>query len=126
MVRFLFFLADLIFLNMAIHFSYVIWVSHFDTVNRLYLIIYSNLAWVFLVLVSDPYGINKNWSLSKIVKSQFIFLLIHILVVNSLIIFFRKSYGYAQIITVYLIFIPVFILWKLGIFYVRKIKTNIG
>lgn len=125
LVRLLFFLVDLICLNLAIYFSYVLWVPHDDIINRLYLIIYSNLAWIFLVLVSDPYGINKNWSLSKIIKSQFIFLLIHILVVTALIIFFRKSYGYAQIATIYFIFIPIFILWKLGIFYVRKIKTSI-
>jgi putative colanic acid biosysnthesis UDP-glucose lipid carrier transferase len=125
LVRVLFFLADLIFLNLAIYASYAIWISHSDSVNELYLVIYSSLAWLFLVLISDPYGINKNWTLSKIIKSQFVFLLIHILVVTSLIIFFRKSYSFTQIATTYLIFVPVFILWKLATFYVRKINTHV-
>ncbi|MCX8492173.1 MAG: exopolysaccharide biosynthesis polyprenyl glycosylphosphotransferase [Cyclobacteriaceae bacterium] len=125
LVRVLFFLADLIFLNLAIYASYAIWISHSDSVNELYLVIYSSLAWLFLVLISDPYGINKNWTLSKIIKSQFVFLLIHILVVTSLIIFFRKSYSFAQIATTYLIFVPVFILWKLATFYIRKINAHV-
>jgi putative colanic acid biosysnthesis UDP-glucose lipid carrier transferase len=124
LVRVLFFLADLIFLNLAIHLSYFTRVSSIDDPNRVYLIIYSNLAWLFLTLVSNPYGITKNWTLSKIIKSQVIFLLIHLMVVASLILFFKKSYSFLQIGTIYLIFVPIFFLSRLAIFYIRKIKTD--
>lgn len=125
LVKVLFFFADLIFLNSAIYISYLLWASPADNVNELYLIIYSSIAWLFLVLISNPYSVTKNWSLSRIAKSQFVFLLIHILVVASLVVFFKKSYSFAQIATIYLFFIPVFFLWKVGIFYVRKIKARV-
>jgi len=124
LVRVLFFLADLIFLNLAIHLSYLTRVSSIDDPNRVYLIIYSSLAWLFLALVSNPYGITKNWTLSKIIKSQLIFLLIHLMVVASLILFFKRSYSFLQIGTIYLIFVPIFFLSRLAIFYIRKIKTD--
>ncbi len=124
LVRVLFFFADLFFLNLAIYVSYLTRFSASDDANRLYLVIYSSLAWLFLVLVSNPYGITKNWTLSKIIKSQFVFLFIHLLVVASLILFFKKSYTFPQIGTIYLVFVPIFFLWKLAIFYVRKIKTG--
>lgn len=123
-VRVLFFFADLIFLNLAIYASYLTHFSSADQVNRLYLVIYSSLAWFFLVLVSNPYTIDKTWTLSKIVKSQFVFLLIHLLVVASLILFFKKSYTLLQISTIYFVFIPIFFLWKVALFYVKKIKTR--
>jgi len=125
-MRVLFFFIDLIFLNLAIHFSYLLQFSVGDDVNKLYLIIYSNLAWLFLVLVSNPYSVTKSWTLSKIGKSQIVFLFIHLLVVASLIIFFRKSYTVLQIASIYLIFVPIFFASKIGVFYVKKIQTKIS
>lgn len=124
LVRILFFLADLLFLNLAIYASYLSQPLTGDITNRLYLVIYSSLAWLFLVLVSNPYSVTKNWTLSKIIKSQAVFLFIHILVVAALILFFKKSYSLSQIVTIYLLFIPIFIFWKFVIFYIRKIKTG--
>ena len=124
LVRVLFFIADLFFLNLAIYFSYLAQFSSGDNANRLYLIIYSNLAWLFLVLVSSPYDVTKSWTLSKIAKSQLVFLFIHLLVVASLIFFFRRSYSLLQIGTIYSIFIPIFFIWKIAVFYVKKIQTG--
>ena len=124
LVRVLFFLADLFFLNLAIYFSYLTQFSIGDNANRLYLIIYSSLAWLFLVLVSSPYDVTKSWTLSKILKSQLVFLFIHLLVVVSLIFFFRRSYSLLQIGTIYFIFIPIFFIWKIALFYVKKIQTG--
>jgi putative colanic acid biosynthesis UDP-glucose lipid carrier transferase len=123
LTRVLLFLADLFFLNFAIYISYLTRFSIAEDNNRVYLVIYSSLAWLFLALVSNPYGITKNWSLSKIAKNQFVFLFIHLLVVASLVLFFKKSYSFLQIGTIYLVFVPIFFLSKLAIFYVRKIKT---
>jgi len=124
LTRVLLFLADLFFLNFAIYISYLTSFSIAEDNNRVYLVIYSSLAWLFLALVSNPYGITKNWSLSKIAKNQFVFLLIHLLVVASLVLFFKKSYSFLQIGTIYFVFVPIFFLSKLAIFYVRKIKTG--
>jgi len=124
LVRVFFFSTDLLFLNLAIYASYRIQQSVDDQVNLVYLLIYSSLAWLFLALVSNPYGVTKNWTLTKIIKNQVVFLLIHILVVASLILFFKKSYSVSQMVYIYLMFIPTFILWKVGIFYLRRIKTG--
>jgi CRISPR-associated protein Cas4 len=77
LTKILLFLVDLFFLNLAIYVSYLTRFSIAEDTNRVYLVIYSSLAWLFLALVSNPYGITKNWSLSKITKNQFVFLLIH-------------------------------------------------
>lgn len=124
LVRVFLFFADLFFLNLAIQVSYLTRFSGADEANRVYLLIYSSLAWLFLVLVSNPYGITKNWTLPKIIKSQIVFLLIHLMVVTSLILFFKRSYGFFQISTIYIVFVPIFFLSKLAIFYVRKLKTG--
>ncbi|MCA4895446.1 MAG: exopolysaccharide biosynthesis polyprenyl glycosylphosphotransferase [Cytophagales bacterium] len=124
LVRIFLFFADLFFLNLAIQVSYLTRFSGADEANRVYLLIYSSLAWLFLVLVSNPYGITKNWTLPKIIKSQIVFLLIHLMVVTSLILFFKRSYGFFQIGTIYIVFVPIFFLSKLAIFYVRKLKTE--
>jgi Undecaprenyl-phosphate glucose phosphotransferase len=124
LVRVFLFFADLFFLNLAIQVSYLTRFSGADEANRVYLVIYSSLAWLFLVLVSNPYGITKNWTLPKIIKSQIVFLLIHLMVVTSLILFFKRSYGFFQIGTIYIVFVPIFFLSKLAIFYVRKLKTG--
>ena len=112
LVRVLLFFADLFFLNLAIQVSYLTRFSGSDEANRVYLLIYSSLAWLFLVLVSNPYGITKNWTLPKIIKSQIVFLLIHLMVVTSLILFFKRSYGFFQIGTIYIVFVPIFFLSK--------------
>ena len=51
LVRVLLFFADLFFLNLAIQVSYLTRFSGADEANRVYLVIYSSLAWLFLVLV---------------------------------------------------------------------------
>jgi putative colanic acid biosynthesis UDP-glucose lipid carrier transferase len=124
LVRVFFFIADLLFLNLAIYISYLAHFSIEDDANKIYLIIYSSLAWLFLVLVSSPYNVTKSWTLSKIAKSQFVFLFIHLLVVASLVIFFRRSYTLFQIGTIYLVFIPIFFISKIAIFYIKRIQAS--
>jgi putative colanic acid biosynthesis UDP-glucose lipid carrier transferase len=124
LIRLLFIIADLLFLNLSIYLSYLTQFSRGDQVNELYLIIYSNLAWFFLVLVANPYSVSKSWSLTKIFKSQFVFLFIHLSVVVSLIFFFRRSYSIQQIAIVYVIFIPCFYLFKFFVLYLRKIQSK--
>jgi putative colanic acid biosynthesis UDP-glucose lipid carrier transferase len=124
LIRFLFFIGDLIFLNIAIVISFILAGEASDTSDRTYLFIFSNLAWLYLTLVANPYNLNKAWSLSKTAKTQLAFLLIHLLVVASLILFLRKHYTIAQIGLIYLIFIPFFFFWKILIYYLRKIFTK--
>jgi putative colanic acid biosysnthesis UDP-glucose lipid carrier transferase len=123
-IKVLFFIGDLLFLNLSILASFYlnrIESSSFE--GKIYLLIFSNLAWLFLVLVSNPYNLNKSWSLSKIVKSQFIFIFIHLLVIASLVFFFKKRYDFFQVSLVYIFFIPLFFSWKIISYYFRKIFT---
>jgi putative colanic acid biosynthesis UDP-glucose lipid carrier transferase len=124
LTRFLFFFGDLVFLNLAIFASFNLAGDNSNLSDKVYLFIFSNLAWLYLTLVANPYNINKTWSLSKAAKTQLAFLLIHVLVVTSLILFLRKHYALIQIGFIYLIFVPVFFLWKILIYYLRKVFTK--
>src|SRR4051812_4810939 len=84
------FFVDWLLLNLSIAVSYNIFgVSLWgaERSNSLYLFIFSNLTWFFLVVVSNPYDFSGNWSRTKILKSQLSFIFIHLLVVASLIFF---------------------------------------
>jgi putative colanic acid biosysnthesis UDP-glucose lipid carrier transferase len=124
-IKILFFIADLLFLNAAILISFK-WMGATEiiTSDSSYLLIFSDIAWFFLVLVSNPYNINKGWSVIKIIKSQTIFIFIHLLVIASLVLFFKKEYSLFQIILIYLLFIPLFFSWKILSYYLRKVFTS--
>lgn len=120
----LFLTVDVLVLNFAILFSYLTFEkSSWDESKSsiIYLHIYSNLAWFFLVLVSRTYNVTKSWSILKILKNQIAFIIVHLLVIASLIVFFGMEYTWSQIIAIYLIFTPLFFLTKLGVFYIRKV-----
>jgi len=120
----LFFIGDLLFLNVSIYFSfYLIGVSDSSFVDKVYLLIFSNLAWFFLVMVSNPYNVNKGWSVSKILRSQLAFIVIHLLVVASLIFFLKRHYSVFQISLIYILFVPLFFSWKIISYYFIKILT---
>ncbi|HCR54805.1 MAG TPA: undecaprenyl-phosphate glucose phosphotransferase, partial [Cytophagales bacterium] len=92
--------------------------------DNIYLLIFSNLTWIFLVMVSTPYNVTKSWSITKIVKSQLAFLFVHLLVVASLFVFFNKTYSIFQILFLYLLFVPLFFLFRVVVFYLRKVLTS--
>jgi len=115
-----FFIADLLLLNVAILLSYSLFgveVLGPERVNTIYLFVFSNLTWLFLVVVSNPYNVSVTWGLRKIIRSQLSFILIHLLVVTGLIILLRKSFLPQQLAVMYLIFVPTFFLTKYLTFY---------
>jgi putative colanic acid biosysnthesis UDP-glucose lipid carrier transferase len=122
LIKLLFFIGDLLFLNgsIMISFSY----DPLSSSNKVYFLIFSNLTWFFLVLVSNPYKVNKGWSVSKILKSQVAFIFIHLLVVASLTLFFDRKYSVVQVGLVYLVFVPIFFSWKVATYYFRKVFTK--
>lgn len=122
-----FFAGDLILLNLAILVSLnfyggALWID--KGINNIYLLSFSNLAWLFLVMVSTPYNVTKGWSVSKTIKSQLAFVFIHLLVVVSLVFFFKQNYSVRQISLIYLIFVPTFFILRIGTFYLRKVFTD--
>lgn len=124
LLKIVFFIGDLVFLNLAILLSFYFTDPNLTAdgnLSKIYLILFSNLGWLFLVLVSNPYSINKGWSLSKILRSQLSFVFIHLLIVASLTIFLKKSYTSFQLVSVYLIFVPIFFGWKILVTYFRKL-----
>ncbi len=123
LLKALFFVGDLFFLNLSIFFSSYVLDEPPSQTNQVYLIIFSNLSWFFLIMVSSPYGIDKGWSISKIIKSQIAFAFIHLLVVASLVFFHDKDYAWKQIILLYAMFIPIFFSWKIFMYYLRKVLT---
>lgn len=124
LARFFFFFGDIFFLNGTILISFCVGSETGTLSDKVYLFIFSNLAWLYLSLVANPYNVSKAWSLSKIAKAQAAFLFIHLLVVASLIFFLKKNYTVVQIGFIYLVFVPVFFLWKIFIYYFRKVFTR--
>lgn len=126
-IRIIFLLGDIVFLNLSIVASYYLTRSqNSDFSNIVYLIIFSNLTWFFLVTVATPYSLTKLWDIPKALKNQLIFLFIHLLVVISLIFFYNRSYTYLQVALIYAIFIPTFYLWKLLALLLRRILDGAG
>jgi len=120
MLRIGLFIGDLLLLNLAVLFSYKllgIEILGPERTNTVYLFIFSNVSWLFLVLVSTPYNVSYNWGVRKILKSQLSFVLIHLMVVASLIVLLRKNYSPLQIALMYLLFVPAFFLAKMLTFY---------
>ncbi len=129
LIRMVFFLGDLIFLNVSIALSYSLFKIEMlgpEKVNSIYLFIFSNLAWLFLMVVSNPYNFSRSWGILKVVKSQLSFIFIHLLVVASLIFFFKRNYAPQQIVVMYFLFIPTFFLWKLFALYFWSIFSKQG
>ncbi|HZX74013.1 MAG TPA: exopolysaccharide biosynthesis polyprenyl glycosylphosphotransferase [Cyclobacteriaceae bacterium] len=127
----IFFLGDLIFLNLSIYFSYFflgIQLTGQERINSIYLFIFSNLAWLFLLLSSNPYSLTRNSGVAKIVKTQLSFVFIQLLVVVSLIFFLKKSYAPLQIGLLYLLFVPTFFFWKFFVMYLLNVfsKSSFG
>jgi putative colanic acid biosysnthesis UDP-glucose lipid carrier transferase len=121
-VKVFFFIGDLIFLNLCIFISLQNTEASIDS-GSIYLLVFSNLTWFFLVLVSNPYNINKGWSATKIIRSQIVFIFIHLLVIVALVFFLKQNYSVFQIALIYILFIPLFFSWKILSYYVRKLFT---
>jgi Undecaprenyl-phosphate glucose phosphotransferase len=120
------FAGDLLLLNLSIlsslHFyGGEVWIG--TGINNIYLLVFSNLGWLFLVLVSTPYNVTKGWAVSKVLRSQSAFIFIHLLIVASLVFFFRQRYTFWQIALMYLTFLPLFFAFRVVALYLRKVFT---
>lgn len=124
----MFVLGDLFFLNLSVVLSFGssdFMVQDLGFSSRIYLLIFSNITWFFLLLTTNPYRISSVTQFNLIFKSHFSFLFVHALTVVSLILFFDKSYQTSQILLLYAIFIPVVFLWRLLFFYfIRSIRNR--
>ncbi|MBL7859887.1 MAG: exopolysaccharide biosynthesis polyprenyl glycosylphosphotransferase [Cyclobacteriaceae bacterium] len=123
LLKFLFLSIDIILLNIAIYLSFAFYNENFillESSNAIYLLLFGNLGWIFLVLVSNPYSVNKSWTVTKIFRNQVAFVFIHLLVVVSLIFFLNRSYSLNEVILVFIIFLPGFFLNKIFLIYVRR------
>ncbi len=122
LVRFVFSVVDIVLLNIAILSGlYLGGETNLISANSVYLIVFSNLAWLFLVLISFSYQVSKQWSLSYIIKSQTSFLFIHVLVVAGLVFFLDKSYDLLQLAITYTFFIGAFFGYRILYFYLKRV-----
>lgn len=121
----LFFICDILLLNFSVMVSSLLFLdSRFIYASdNVYLLLFSNVAWLFLVLVSTPYDISKGWTITRVIKNQLAFILVHSSVIVSLIVFFGKEYSWQQISLVYLLFIPLFFFLRIAFLYLRKVFT---
>jgi undecaprenyl-phosphate galactose phosphotransferase/putative colanic acid biosynthesis UDP-glucose lipid carrier transferase len=126
-LRIFFFISDLIFLNLSIYLSYLFFgipITGQETIDFTYLILFSNLGFIFLVIVSNPYGFSRQIGFPRFIKSQLSFIFIHLLIVASLTVFFKKHYVFGQIVLLYFLFMTSFFLWKLFVLYWVKVFSE--
>ncbi len=119
-------MGDILFLNMAVVLSYQFTGGLIESqfVNLVYLLIFSNLTWFYLIIVSNPYNFSRNWGAGKFLRNQLSYLVVHLFVVAFLIFFFRKKYEPEQIGLMYGIFVPIFFLWKVLVSFLRTILSS--
>ncbi|MBS1544512.1 MAG: exopolysaccharide biosynthesis polyprenyl glycosylphosphotransferase [Bacteroidetes bacterium] len=112
-------------MNLAIAISYR-WLGsdHRSLVDLIYLLIFSNLSWLFLIVVSNPYGFRRGWGASKYIKNQISYVVVHLIVVAFLILFFKRSYTFMQIVGIYGVFVPLFFGWKILALYIVTLFTE--
>jgi putative colanic acid biosysnthesis UDP-glucose lipid carrier transferase len=124
-IRILFFVGDLTLFNATIIVSRYLTTGSLSMdesqTSELYLVVFSNIAWLFLVMVSTPYNVSKGWAVSRIVKGQLAFVFIHLIVVAALVTFFKKQYPVSQVIYIYTIFVPLLFIFRVVTFYLRKL-----
>lgn len=124
-VKYVFFFVDISLLNLSLFSAfYFNGALTSNWADSLYLIIFSNISWLFLVLVSQPYSITKEWSVSKIIKGQFAFLLIHLMVISSLVVFLNRRYEIQQIVYFYLFFLLLYFGYRVLFYYLRKLTIH--
>lgn len=122
--RTIFTIGDVLLLNFSVWLAIRITGSGIQSSSNIYLFIFSNLTWLFLIAVARPYSFSRNWDTPETLKNQLIFILTHLLVVASLIFFYGKNYSMIQVMSIYLIFTPVFFLWKLVALYAKRIVSD--
>ncbi len=123
--KYIFFFVDICLLNLALYSAF--YVGNALTGNwahSLYLIIFSNISWLFLVLISQPYGVTREWSVSRILKGQLAFLLIHLLVTSSLIVFLNRRYEVLHIVYFYIFFLVLYFGYRVIFYYFRKLTIR--
>lgn len=91
------------------------------SINEVYLLIFSNITWLFLTIVSAPYSVSRGWAVSRIIKSQLAFTFIHLLSVAALISFFRQEYPITRIAFIYLLFVFLLFGFRVGVLYLKKL-----
>jgi len=122
LVRFIFSILDVLLLNIAITSGLLFGgQNNLNNANSIYLIVFSNLAWLFLALTSFSYQVSKQWSLGYIIKNQISFLFIHVLVVFGLVFFLDKNYDLLQLVMTYTLFIGTFFGYRILYFYLKRV-----
>jgi Undecaprenyl-phosphate glucose phosphotransferase len=120
-------MGDLLLLNLAL------WISTsgrleltlINDSNELYLAIFSNLQWFYLLLLTRPYRIGRSIGWKTHLQGQISFVVMELIVILSLIMFFDKSYSANTILIFFLLFIPVSTGWRLLFNYsMRSIRTR--
>lgn len=89
--------------------------------RAVYLVGFSNLSLAFLICVSNPYNVSKDWGISKILKNQIAFIFIHIMLTFSLMYFFEQQYSIFIFLAIYLTFFLLFFALRVFIFYLRRV-----
>lgn len=117
------FLTDLILLNAALFGVFRLTMGGNPRVplEEIYLIIFSNVAWIFLVLVTLPYHVNRTWQLSRLIKNQAAFLFVHLLVIASLTILYEVPINIVRLGVFYFAFIILFFGYRIVFLYLRRI-----
>jgi hypothetical protein len=127
LTRLIFFVVDILLLNISIAISFSFSASSSTEIfgqDAIYFFVYSNVTWIYLVLVASPYNPTKSWSLSRVLRNQTSFLFIHLLVSLYLIAFFERHLDILQLALLYIAFALSFFLYRIIFYFVRKLYVK--
>lgn len=117
------FFGDILFLNVALVGAFGTNASGSELAYA-HQIIFSNVAWVFLVLVTLPYHFTRSLQLSRLVRNQASFLFVHLLVIASLTVLFDLPVDFGRLGLFYVIFVFLFFVYRVLLLYIVKIFSR--
>ncbi len=80
--------------------------------NELYLAIFTNIQWFYLLLLTRPYRISRTPGWKAHVQGQVSFVIMELIVILSLIMFFDKSYSGSSIAIFIMLFVLISAAWR--------------
>lgn len=124
------FAGDIILLNTSFILSYFLKFKGLDNLLAppyLQLLIYANIAWIILALITSPYRLSRIVRFARLWRGHFTLIILHFLLITAFFVLF-KAYYYSriQLITNYAIFVALIFIWRASFIYLIRIFRQRG
>ena len=92
-----------------------------------YLFGFFNIAWIILTIIANPYKISRTSRFSKIIRTHFAIIVLHLFMITAFIVF-QKGYFYSRLhlVLTYSFFTTLIFLWRVAFVYLLRIYRTKG